>query len=73
MTIRTRVKANARKEIFRRISDNVFEISVREKAAENAANERVMTLIARHFGVSVKKVRIVSGHHRPNKRISIAS
>jgi uncharacterized protein YggU (UPF0235/DUF167 family) len=72
MIVRVKVKAGVRKEIFRRVSEEAFEISVKEKALVNRANERVMMLIAQHFCVSVKKVRMVSGHHRPNKRISIA-
>lgn len=61
LSIRIKVQAGARKETFAQISENVFEIHVREKAERNEANERVRALIARHFKVSMKNVRILSG------------
>ena len=49
----------------------VFEVLVRDEAAENAANMRVCEILANHFKVPVKAVRIVTGHHRPSKKIQV--
>lgn len=52
-------------------SEDHFEISVREKAQGNMANTRALELVAEHFKISVKKVRIVNGHHHPSKLLLI--
>jgi len=72
MNIKVRVKANARKENFEALSNTSFAISVREKAEGNAANHRVRALVALHFKVPAKAVRIISGHRSPRKMLSIA-
>lgn len=71
MFIHVRVHTNARKAVFTAKSGTSFDISVREKAEMNAANSRVVELVAAHFGVDRKRVRIVSGHHSPSKRLEL--
>lgn len=71
MQIRVRVHTNARKERVIMVSENLFDISVKEKPLENRANERVLALVALHFRVPIKKVHLVRGHRRPSKIISI--
>ena len=51
--------------------EDCFDVSVREKAERNMANVRVIEMVAEHFGVSVKKVRIVNGHHHSSKLIVV--
>ena len=48
-----------------------FEISVKEKAEKNMANKKVIELLADHFKVPVKKVRIINGHHHPHKLLVV--
>jgi uncharacterized protein YggU (UPF0235/DUF167 family) len=69
--IHVKVSAGAGKEFFKKKSEDHFEISVREKAERNMANARVLVLIAEHFKIPVKKVRIVNGHHHPSKLLVI--
>ena len=71
MFVRVKVQAGARKERFAELGPGRFEIDVKEKAERNAANDRIRTLVARHFGVSSKSVRIVSGHRRGNKTLRV--
>lgn len=71
MLIKVRVLANAKKEHFRVLDPDTFQIEVRQKAERNEANHRVRELLARHFGISVGKVTIVTGHKGRNKIISI--
>ena len=71
MLVRVKVKAGARRERFAKVASRMFEIGVKEKAEMNAANERIQILVARHFSVPVKAVRIISGHHRPNKTLDV--
>ena len=71
MLVRVRVKAGARKERFAETAPGKFEADVKEEAERNAANGAVIALVAHHFGVPEKSVRIVSGHRRPNKTIRV--
>lgn len=71
MYIRARVVAGAKKEKVERVSEDHFDIAVREPAERNLANGRVREIIAHAFGVSVTSVRIVSGHHSPSKIMSV--
>jgi uncharacterized protein YggU (UPF0235/DUF167 family) len=69
--IQVKATAGARKESFSQRSENHFEISVREKAERNMANARVVALIAGHFAVPEKGVRIVNGHRHPSKLLVV--
>ncbi len=71
MNIRVKVKSGMKKESLHVMSKSLFEVSVREKPLQNQANARVLVLIARHFGVPVKQVRIMGGHHSPSKLVRI--
>ena len=69
--IHLKVTAGAGRETWEQKSPDHFEVSVKEKAQRNEANARVLELVANHFKVSVKKVRIVNGHRHPSKLIVI--
>ena len=71
MYIKVTVSAGAKKERVAEISKSRLSVSVREPAKQNLANRRVVALIATHFGVAQKKVRIISGHHSPSKMLSV--
>lgn len=69
--IRVVVRTNATVDSLEDSGDGRFKITVREKPEGNRANERILELVARHFSVPLQAVRLVSGHHRTGKRISI--
>ena len=71
MYIKVRVRAGAKKEELVEESKTHFIIAVKEPAEQNLANKRVIQLIALHFKVPAKQVRIISGHHSPSKIFSI--
>jgi uncharacterized protein YggU (UPF0235/DUF167 family) len=52
--------------------DGSLTVFVRERAVDGAANEAVVALLAAHFGVKPRHVRIVSGHTARFKTIEIA-
>ncbi len=72
MYVSVSVTARAKKESFTVVGNSRFKISVKEEARMNAANRRVVELVAEHLGVSPAKVRIINGHHSPAKLLSIA-
>lgn len=69
--IHVAVKAGVKKEIFKQKSKDHFEISVKEKAERNEANNRVLELVAEYFKVPKNKVRIINGHHHPSKLLIV--
>ncbi len=71
MLIHVKVSAGEKREKFEEISDTRFVISVKEKAERNMANRRVMAILAGHFKVPERSVRVISGHHSPSKIIEI--
>jgi len=71
MYIKVHVHVEAKVEIFRKITEDSFEISVKEKAVMNRANKRVVEILRRELQVVKGEIRIVSGHHSPGKIISI--
>ncbi len=71
MLIKVRAKTGAKKEEFTGLSQDHFIVAVKERPLQNAANRRIIELLAAHFGVPAKTVRIVSGHHSPSKILSI--
>lgn len=48
-----------------------LKVEVKEEAKNNQANKRAVLVIAEHFKVLSSKVRIVRGHHKPAKIVSI--
>lgn len=71
MIVRVRVKAGAARETQITISDNKMQIAVREPAEDNRANDRVRAMLAVHYRVSVRDVRLLRGHHHPSKTFEI--
>jgi uncharacterized protein YggU (UPF0235/DUF167 family) len=71
MYIKVRARTGAKKEEFTAVSDDHFTVAVKEKPQQNLANRRIIALVAAHFGVSPKAVRIISGHHTPSKMLSV--
>ncbi len=71
MYIRAKVFAGARKESFKQINEDHFEISVKEKAVQNLANDRVIELFSLHYNLPNNKVRIVNGHRSPTKLLVV--
>ncbi len=71
MIVRVRVKADAARETQITISDNKMQFSVKEPATDNRANDRVRSMLAAHYRVPVRDVRLVSGHRHASKTFEI--
>ncbi|MFA5932217.1 MAG: DUF167 family protein [Candidatus Paceibacterota bacterium] len=75
--IYVKVTAGAKKEIFsprpagQAKKPDHFDISVKEKAENNMANNRILEIIREHYKISKNKVRIVNGHHHPSKLLIV--
>lgn len=69
MYIKVKILAGAKKEVVKKISNDHFDISVKEKAENNNANRRLLEIMHNEYPNSA--IRIISGHHSPSKILSI--
>ena len=65
--IHIKVSAGMKKEMFKQKNKDHFLVSVKEKAEQNMANDRVLELVAEYFKIPISGVRIVNGHRHPSK------
>ena len=68
MYIHVKAKTNQKNEHIKPLKEGYFEVSVKEKAEKNMANKRILELLKTYLNKS--KMRIINGHHSPNKLIS---
>ena len=71
MKIQVKVKPNSRTEDVSQEGAS-FIVRVKEPPSEGKANQAVIELLAKHFGVPKSQVRILSGFRSRNKEIEIA-
>lgn len=72
MKITVRVKPGSKKgPSVEQAADRSFVVYVRELAVEGKANEAVVKILAKHFGVPKSKVRLVVGHKSKIKHFEI--
>ncbi|MBA7507981.1 hypothetical protein ES706_06712 [subsurface metagenome] len=70
MKIQVKVRPNSRAEEVSQEGDN-FAVKVKEPPKEGRANQEVIKLLAKHFGVSQVQVRILSGLRSRNKIVEV--
>ena len=73
MEVRIRVKTAAKEDGVALLRDGRLAVAVTEQAKAGRANERVIQLVAKHFKVPTKSIRIVRGHTTPNKVLAVSS
>ena len=71
MYIKVKVTPNSKKEIFKKIDDDTYHVFVKEKAERNLANLRMCNLLASELDIERKDIKIITGHHSPNKILFI--
>ena len=69
MYVKVKITPDSKKENVTKVSDDHYEISVKQKAENNKANSRLLEIMHSEFPNSI--IRIVSGHHSPSKIVSI--
>jgi uncharacterized protein len=52
-------------------SDGLLTVFVQERAVEGAANEGVVAVLAKHWGVRKRDVRVVAGHTARIKTVEV--
>ena len=73
MKISIMVKPNSRKEEVVAAADGGYTVRVSAPPVDGKANERVVELLAKHFGVPKGRVTIVRGSSGRRKIVEIAA
>jgi len=71
MRINVTVTPNAKVPMVTRIDGASYKVKVDARALEGRANERLVELLAKHFGVPERAVRIVRGDRARSKVVEI--
>jgi uncharacterized protein (TIGR00251 family) len=71
MQIQVKVTPNSKTEELSQ-EGNSFIVKIKEPPREGKANQAVIKLLARHFGVPQSQVRILTGFRNRNKVVEIA-
>jgi len=58
MIIHVKAKPNSSEEKVEKISNNEYEINVKEKAEQGKANNRIINILSKKFNVSAKNIKI---------------
>ena len=72
MRLSVRVKPSAKKEGVKVAPDGVLEVRVSAPPEKGKANERLIELLAEHFGVPKSQVSIIAGHTQRQKVVEIS-
>jgi uncharacterized protein (TIGR00251 family) len=70
MKIQVKVKPSSKTEELSQ-EGNSFIVKVKEPPREGKANQAVIKLLARHFGVPQSQVRILSGSRSKDKVVDV--
>lgn len=71
MTIFVVAKPKSREEKVEKLSENTFEVRVKEPAIENKANRAIVKALAAYFKIPQSRVRMVSRHNSKKKILEI--
>ena len=71
MRIQIKVKPNARENKVEKKEDGSFVVSVKEPPEKGLANRGVVREVAKFFGVSGLRVKIISGFTSKNKFLDV--
>ncbi len=71
MKITVRVKPGSRKGPLVEADGDAYTVYVQQRAVDGQANDGVVALLAKHFGVSKSRIDIIRGHSSRIKVVSI--
>ncbi|MCU1339553.1 MAG: hypothetical protein JWO19_5134 [Bryobacterales bacterium] len=72
MTVRVKVIPRSKKnEVSGELADGTIKVYVTAPPEKGKANEQVCAVLAAHYRIPLKAVRILSGHGNPRKLVRI--
>jgi uncharacterized protein YggU (UPF0235/DUF167 family) len=69
--IKVRVKTKQKKEEIINKGKDSFEVSLKEKAEQGAANKRLLEILNNHYSYPMGGITIINGHHNPIKLLKV--
>jgi len=66
-----KAKPNSKNESIKKLSETNFEICVKEPPVKGFANAAIVKVLARHFGVPLSSISIISGYTSRQKIVEI--
>ena len=67
MLIKVKTYPQSKKEKVVKKTDDSFEIFVKEKPEQGRVNQKLQKILAKHFGLAEKSVKLIKGHKQKNK------
>lgn len=67
--IKVNVRPDSKKESIRKQANGRLIINVKEPAEDNRANDRILEIVRKLY--PNQPLKIISGHHAPNKTILV--
>jgi uncharacterized protein len=64
-------KPASKHEYIKQLTENHYEVAVKEPPIQGQANQAIIKALAKHFNVPPSSVTITSGHTSRNKQIEI--
>lgn len=61
MILEVRAKAKAKKEYVKTITQNVYEVAVKEPPHRGKANERIIEHLSIHLGIPKNSIKLIRG------------
>lgn len=71
MKISVKVKPNSKQNLVEEAGENQYTVRVKEKAIEGRANDAVIALLARYFGVPKSNITVIVGAKSRNKVLAV--
>lgn len=71
--IKVKVHPNSKKQEIKQISEDKFEIWVKEKPERNQVNKILCQIISQHFNNPEGGVKILNGHHNRIKLLKVGN
>ena len=71
MLINDHVSTNAKQAQLTKIENDSYEVRIDERAIEGRANNRLLEILSKHFGVPKSRITIIRGAKSRDKLIEI--
>ena len=69
--IAVKVKPNSKQDLVEPTGENQYTVRVKEKAIEGRANDAVIALLSKYFGIPKSSIAVLVGAKNRNKIITI--
>ena len=73
MFVRVTVEPGSNRDSIHKLGSHVYAIKTRSKDAGNQSNQRVVEMVASELGISIRDVKLMTGHKGKSKTLKITT